>query len=192
MDHLAWAIILLLLGLGLAILEIFVPSGGVIGFLSGLSLLISIYFAYQHGTGTFVSFLGICVLCLPIGLSLAVHYWPRTPIGRRVLLGTPREEDLLPDSLERRELKALVGKIGRAKSLMLPSGAVVIEGRTVDALSEGIPIEAGQIVKVVEVRGTRVVVQPTDEYEAPPSHPDDPLSRPFDQLGLDPFDDPLA
>ena len=84
----------------------------------------------------------------------------------------------------------MVGKVGQAKSLMMPSGAVEIEGRVIDALSEGLPIEAGSRVKVVEVRGSRVVVRPTTEATSHRS--DDPLSQPIESIGVDPFDDPAS
>jgi len=90
----------------------------------------------------------------------------------------------------RRELKRLIGKVGQAKTLMMPSGAVVIDGRTIDALSEGLPIEAGQSVRVVEVRGTRVVVRSTSQAPTP-ADPGDPLSQPIDSLGLDRSTTPL-
>jgi membrane-bound serine protease (ClpP class) len=115
-------------------------------------------------------------------------------MGRRVLLGAPTEAEVLPSTAQSRTLKALVGKVGVAKSLMLPSGAVSIEGLTVDALSDGPAIEPGSYVRVIEVRGNRVIVSQTDE--APGSDrsrepaADDILDQPLDSLGLD--DDPLA
>ncbi|MEX2559187.1 MAG: NfeD family protein, partial [Pirellulales bacterium] len=83
------------------------------------------------------------------------------------------------------------GQVGQARSLMLPSGLVAIQGHHVDAVSEGMVIETGQWVRVIEVRGTRVVVRPTDP-QTRPSDPKDPLSQPIDTLGLNPFEDPLA
>ena len=67
---------------------------------------------------------------------------------------------------------------------MLLSGVIVIDGHTVDAVSESMPIEVGQAVRVVQVRANRVVVRPVDEASAAP--PIDPLQRTFD----DPFDTP--
>ncbi len=52
-------------------------------------------------------------------------------------------------------------------------------------------------MRVIDVRGTMVVVRPVDENAADEiarrqARPDDDiLSRPIDSLGLDPFDDPL-
>jgi membrane-bound ClpP family serine protease len=86
----------------------------------------------------------------------------------------------------------MVGKTGIAKTLMLPSGAVLVEGFTVDALSEGIPIDPGQRVRVIEVRGNRVVVRPIGDDEPQVVQTDDVLSRPIESFGLDPFEEPSA
>jgi hypothetical protein len=74
---------------------------------------------------------------------------------------------------------------------MLPSGAVRIANRNYDAISAGVPVDAGQKIKVVDVRTNRIVVRPVEPGEFVPerSAPDDVLSRPLDSLGLD---DPLA
>jgi hypothetical protein len=71
--------------------------------------------------------------------------------------------------------------------------AVVIDGLTVDAVSEGQPIEPGQLVRVLEVHGTRIIVRPADEQRPTgPAKSEDLLSRPIESLGLDSIDDPLA
>lgn len=190
-DPVAWAALLLLIGLSLAVLEVFIPSGGVIGFLSIASVLSAIALAFYRGPWYGLSFLGTAVIALPALLLVAFRYWPETTMGRRFLLEVPTSEDVLPDHDERRLLKSLVGRIGEARNLMLPSGVVLIDDRNYDALSEGLAIEKGQWVQVVEVRGTRLVVRPTDEPPSP-ARPDDPLSQPIDTLGLNPFEDPLA
>jgi hypothetical protein len=74
---------------------------------------------------------------------------------------------------------------------MLPAGAIILDGRTVDAVSEGMPIEAGQMVRVVEVRANRVVVRPLDD-EIPSASAEDPLRRPIDSVAPDPFHEPPA
>ncbi len=194
MDPLAWSILLLLLGLSLEILEVFVPSGGVIGFVSIASIVTSIVLAFYHrGVEVGFVFLTSAAVAAPIVLMAAFRWWPYTPMGRRLLLDIPSSKDVLPDTPLRRKLRDLVGRVGLAKTLMLPSGAVTIDGMTVDAISEGMPIEAGQRVKVIDVHGTRVVVRPTDE-EPQPQAPrgDDLLSQPIESLGLEPLDDPLG
>jgi len=192
MEPLIWATLLLVLGLALVSLEVFVPTGGLLGFLSVTSILAAIVLAYYNGgmtTGTV--FLGVTAVALPAVLGLAFRWLPNTAIGRRLLPTLPTSQEVLPDNEERRALRALVGKVGRTKSPMMPSGAVVIEGRTINAVTQGIPIDRDTPVRVIEVRGTHVVVGPVEEG-TPPSPSDDLLSRPIDTLGIDPFDDPLA
>jgi membrane-bound ClpP family serine protease len=194
MDPLLWSAILLVMGLILVMLEVFVPSGGVLGFLSVAMILSSIVMAfYNRGIEIGMLFLVAAVVAVPAVLVTAFRYWPQTPMGKRLLLSVPREAEVLPDTPQLRALRQLVGKVGVAKSMMLPSGAVAVDGVTVDAVSEGMAIEPGQRVRVVEVRGNRVVVTPTtDEPRAPKNleNVDDILSRPIESLGLE--DEPLA
>jgi membrane-bound serine protease (ClpP class) len=192
MDPLVWSALLLLVGLALVIVEVFIPSGGILGFLSIAALVSGVVMAFYHrGAETGFLFLGITAVAVPVALVLAFRWWPHTPMGRRLLLEVPDADEVLPDTPHRRFLREMVGKIGVAKTLMLPSGAIVVEGHTIDALSEGMPIEAGQRVRVLEVRGHRVLVRPAED-EARETAADDLMSRPLESLGLDALDEPLA
>jgi membrane-bound ClpP family serine protease len=192
MDPLLWSIILLLVGIALVACEVFVPSGGVLGFLSLASLGSSIALAFYHrGLEVGLIFLSAAALAVPVTLIFTFRWWPHTAMGKRLLLNIPTSQDVLPDTPQRRKLSQRVGKVGTATSQMLPGGAISVGGVSVDAISEGMPIEVGQRVRIINVRGNRVLVRPvTDEAEAEPS--DDILSRPIESLGLEPFDDPLA
>jgi membrane-bound ClpP family serine protease len=191
-----WAIVLLVLGLALVFMEMFIPSGGALGTLAALCVIAAIVLAFYSSPRDGMILLGAAVIGVPACVILAIKWWPSTPIGRRVLLKPPAPEEVVPDNPELRELRKLVGKVGRAKSLMLPSGAVLVDGRVIDATAEGMAVEAGQPVRVVEARGSMVVVRLIDEEEAKaagevaaegaPS--DDILSKPIDSLGLKPLD----
>lgn len=190
MDPLFWSAALLAVGLLLVVAEVFIPSGGALGLFAILSLVSSVALAfYYRGAEVGFLFLAATTVLVPSALMMAFRWWPKTPMGRRLLLQVPSSAEVLPDTPERRTLRQLVGKLGIAKSVMLPSGAVEIDGQLIDALSEGMPIDPGQSVRVVEVRGNRVVVRPA-ENEAP--QPDDVLSQPIESIGLDSFEDPLA
>ena len=105
------------------------------------------------------------------------------------MLAVPKAENVLPDDPERRRLKGLIGHVGRAKCPMFPGGVVAIDGRSVDAVSEGMAIEAGQAVRVIKVESNRVVVRPIQE-ETPVENAEDPLQRPIDSIVADPFKEP--
>jgi membrane-bound serine protease (ClpP class) len=192
-DPLVWAGLLLLLGLALVMTEVFIPSGGILGVVSLGAIVAAIVLAFVN-RGAFAGFMFVLValLAAPTILVFAFRWLPDTPVGRRLLVAIPTSDEVLPDDEERRALRELVGKVGRAKSRMLPSGAVQIEGRTIDAMSDGLPIEPGQPVRVIEVHGTRVTVRlVTEEAAAATAKSDDPMAQTIDQLGLEPFD-PLA
>lgn len=194
MELWAWAILLLVIGLALAVVEIFVPSGGLIGFLAFAAIVGAVLVAFMENSLTGLAILAISILGLPVVIALGLKWWPYTPIGKRVLLSAPESDDVLPDDPKRRALKSLVGKVGRARSQMLPSGSVLIEGRTIDAVSEGLPIEPDQPVQVVAVHGMEVIVRPVDEqamHEA--NRPaDDVLAQPIESVLPDPFEEPPA
>jgi len=192
-DALMWSILLLLLGLGLIALELFIPSGGILGILAALAIIASLAVAFSGGWVLGVSMLVATLLILPLVLAAAIHYWPRTPIGRLLILQTPQsEDDVLPDTLPYRQLKDMVGKRGVAKTKMLPSGAIVVEGRVYDAFSEGMAIDPGQPVRVTAVRTNRLAVVLDD---APPDRladSSDMLAQPAQNLGLESLEQPLS
>lgn len=191
LDPLSWAVLLMLIGCGLVVMEIFIPSGGILGFLSGICIIGSVVMAFRHDSTTGIGFIVITLVAVPAAIGLAFKYWPYTPMGKAFLGELPDEDDVRPSD-PRREL---VGRVGTAKSKMLPSGSVSIEGQWIDAVSQGPAIDAGQAVVVVEVRGNRVVVRPAEAHEAQQQggdYPRDVLSTPVEELGLDSLEDPLA
>ncbi len=191
MSPIVLAALLLLVGLGLVVLEVFIPSGGILGFLSVVTLMSAIVVAFMQGPAAGFGLLAVAIVALPICLALAFRWWPHTPLGRRILLPVPTSEEVKPNAAFRRSLHEMVGKIGYAKSVMLPSGIVMIDSQAVDAVSEGMPIEAGQTVVVIQVRANHIVVRPVVDADLAEKS-DQELSRPVDSLGLGPFDEPLA
>ena len=191
MDPWLWAVILLAVGLSLAILEVFFPSGGLIGFLSASAIVAAVVMAFRQGSVVGLAVLSGTLVAVHAVVAVALKLWPETAMGRRMLLSPPESAEIMPDIPRQRQLKALIGRIGQAKSKMLPSGAVSVDGRTIDALSEGVPIEIGQRVRVIEVHGNRVVVRPVDD-EVPSDTEANPLARPIDSISPDPFGESSA
>ena len=92
-----------------------------------------------------------------------------------------------PTILKKNASKAWSAAPAAQKSQMLLSGVVLIDGQSLDAVSESLPVEAGQTVQVIRVQGRRLVVRPVDEDTAAASSAD-PLKQSYD----DPFDLPNA
>lgn len=193
LDALFWAGILVIVGIGFFVLELFVPSGGVLSVLAALAIVGSIIVAFSGGVipGSIV-LVGNLVL-IPIVIAAAIKWWPHTPIGRLLVLHLPESEDeVLPDTPVYRELRDLVGRRGIAKSKMLPSGAVVIDGRTYDAVSEGTAIDPGQPIRVKAIRTNRIIVTPVTAEVPVLLADDEALAQPAEDFGIGSLEDPLV
>ncbi len=168
MDSWYWTIILLGLAILFAFLEVFVPSGGILAFLAGSALLGSVVFAFLENALAGALYVSILAVVVPILLRHLLNLWPRTVMGRQLMLDPETDPALMPDaSMESRRL--LVGKHGIARSKMMLSGLVEIEGRRWNAVSESEAIEAGEEIVVTRVDGigmlVRKVPSPPNENE---------------------------
>jgi membrane-bound ClpP family serine protease len=192
----AWAILLMLLGCALVVLEVFIPSGGIISILSAVAFIASIVIASWEspttGPVTGLIFAAATVVAVPMLIATAFKYWPKTPMGKAFLGELPTDKEVLTEDPRR----ALLGRVGVARSKMLPSGAVEIDGQMIDAVTQGQAIEPGAYVVVMEVRANRVVVRPADKDQRPsnqnPKDIKDMLSRSIEELGIESLEDPLA
>jgi membrane-bound ClpP family serine protease len=161
MTAVVWVLLLLIVGLAVMVLEVFLPSGGILGFLSLTAIVAAIATAFLEmgATAGFVV-LAVATVVVPTVLALAFRWFPETPLGRRVLPPPPDPADVAPAAARRLELEKLLGRSGRALSEMLPWGMVEIDGVRVEAQSDGGPIEYGAAVQAVSVQGRHLVVAP--------------------------------
>ena len=186
------ALFLLLAGLCILALELFLPSAGMLGILAGCIILTSVVMAFMTDSMSGMIFLVVALLVIPAMLFLMIKIWPHTPIGRRLLTDDDTLTDVLPQG-EFYDRGNLAGKVGVAKSKMLPSGQVVIEGKKYDAVSDGFAIEVGDQVKVVAVKENRIYVQPYADDNASQNQDvtesetqdQDVLNQPIEKFDLD-------
>lgn len=159
---LMWPLVCLACGLLLVVAEAFIPSGGLLGVLSAGLLLLSLWLAFQRGMMTGLSFLVALAVFVPMALALALSVWPHTPIGRRMLLAPPDEDDLeiAPAQVAGgTRLEHLIGQYGRTLTPLRPSGVVDIQGRRIDAMSEEGLIASGTLIRAIQLRAGQLVVR---------------------------------
>ena len=183
-------------GLGLAMLEVFIPSAGILGFLSLSAIISAIVLAFSFsGTTVGFVFIGIASVSLPATVIVAFKWLPNTPFGRRLMLGMPKEKEILPDDDPRMAYRDLIGKQGTATSIMLPGGTISINGNIYEAVSESEAVDAGDPVTIVRIRNNRLVVQKSEALigdNSAKNREQDPLSRPIESLGIESLEDPLS
>lgn len=148
--------------------EIFVlPGFGVLGLGGGLLVIASLVLASQ----TFVvpandyqirqlqwSLLGVLGAAVGVGIVAAVarRWLPSTPVLRHVLLPPPSGND---QTLALEHLDDLLGVEGMTTTRLAPAGKARLTGTIRDVVADGGLIEPGTPVRVVEVRGRRLLVR---------------------------------
>ena len=180
------ALFLLIAGFCILALELFVPSAGMLGALAGCMIIASVVIAFLTSSYAGMIFLLVTLLLVPIMLMLMFKIWPHTPIGKRLLSDDETLTDVLPQG-KNYDRSDLAGKTGVAKTMMLPSGQIVIDGQKYDAVSDGFAIDAGDRVKVVSIKKNRIYVQPCDDNESLPEAPaaDDTMDQSTEKFDLD-------
>lgn len=159
-----FAILLLIAGIGILTAEVFIPSGGLLGVITFLALVVSLVFAYRAWgsahPSVFWAFCAVLLLLVPTALGGAFYVLPRTELGKRVLLEAPTSEELTPFAKETERLTKLIGRFGKTVTPLNPGGMILLDGERLHAISEGLIVEPGQAVEILEVRGTRLLVRP--------------------------------
>jgi membrane-bound serine protease (ClpP class) len=167
-----WAVAFLGVALVLFFVEIFIPSGGLIGFAAAASLVAGIVMLFQVNTTLGLVGAIVALVGLPFLFALALKIWPNTPMARLLLLKTdPRAtEDMYDGAAAPGEgppsassPSALVGVTGEALTDLRPVGVCMLEGQRVECLADGGLIRAGSAIRVVAVDGMHIKVRPRDE-----------------------------
>lgn len=178
--ELLWPLVCMTVGLALIILEVFIPSGGLIGLLAAGLLALSLWLAFMQSTLLGVKFLAALVIGLPLVFSLAMRLWPHTPMGRWMFLRPPSRDELevAPSAVAGgTRLEHLIGQFGRSLTPLRPSGVVELEGRRLDALAEDGFMAANSLVQVVQIRSGQAIVRAAaDRFEL-----NDVLDEPTDK-----------
>ncbi|MEO0512324.1 MAG: NfeD family protein [Planctomycetota bacterium] len=157
---LAWGLGLMVVALALLALEVFVPSGGVIGAVALIVAVAGLVGLYRADTLWGVAGTLLVVASVPTAVFFWAKVLPSTPIGRAMLGSDDVDEaSAAADSFaERDEPVAANGATGRALTDLHPIGYVEIEGVRHDAMSRGVLIDAGDQVRVVGRSGVQLEV----------------------------------
>jgi membrane-bound serine protease (ClpP class) len=159
------AYLLIVVGLLLLVLEVFLPSGGLMMVLSFLALAIGVglTFVYAEDTRTGVVTLVALLVIVPVMTMVLLYYWPRTRMGKRFILPGPEEDATLASMPTNLELEHLRGQYGKTVSALRPAGITDFGGKYVDTITEGFMVEPGQWVRCIDVRAGKVIVRPANE-----------------------------
>jgi len=145
-------IALLVVGTLMVAAEIFIPDG-ILGTIGALVLVGAAVLAFRQSVVIgMVTTVGIVIL-QSIVITLWIRYFPRTWVGRRMTVN-----NTLAGANSGGAYDALIGKEGTVISGLRPGGIAEIDDQRVDVVADGQWIEAGARVRVLDVKGNRVMV----------------------------------
>ncbi len=149
-------VLCLLLGMGLVVVEVFLPGFGLPG-ISGIALVgVGIVLVNMHfGATTAVGVLLVIVAVLAIIISWVLRYAAHSKTRSELFLHEKEELH------EQGDMQVLVGKTGTTTSVLRPAGIGDFDGVRLNVVTEGGFIERGEPIEIVSVDGSRIVVRQT-------------------------------
>jgi membrane-bound serine protease (ClpP class) len=161
---LTYAAILIGIALVLFFIEIFVPSGGIVGFLAVGSLIAGIVCLFWVDQTVGLLALLLVLVLTPFAIGLSLKIFPNTPIIRRLTLEDRQPAGEVRDdpSIDDPEEESLVGRTGVADGWLRPVGTCRIDGQRIPCRAETGSIEPGTPVRVTAVDGMEAKVRPVE------------------------------
>jgi membrane-bound serine protease (ClpP class) len=152
-----------LLGIGMLVAEIFIPSFGLLGIGGFACVFIGLFLALAGDYDTLtpervsatLSTLAVAIVGLFVIVGLLFKYAPTAPWFKKVTnQATAGDMTEIVESL-----RQYLGKPGTALTQLRPAGTVLIDGRKVDVVTSGEFLDRGAEVVVVNVSSNRVMVK---------------------------------
>lgn len=156
-----WAMALIGIALMLFIIELFVPSGGLIGFFASMCLVGAIVCLF--GVSTTAGLIGtiVSLIVLPFMFIFALRVWPHTPIGRILIHKDQQASNATPpdiDPTHGTDTQALVGATGVAITDLHPVGICKINEQRLECIAHGGVVDRGAGIRVTSVNGREINV----------------------------------
>jgi membrane-bound ClpP family serine protease len=146
-----WAAVLFGVAIVLLIGELLLPTHGILGALGAGCILATIGFCFAINSWLGLGTLVATAIATPFAFAAAVQIWPKTPIGKRIMLTSmesPRPAPLVQ-----------VGDTGRVVSELRPMGICEFASHRVESKSEVGIIAAGKNVRIIALADRTPIVR---------------------------------
>ena len=155
---LVWGLGLIAVAFLLLVIDIFLPSAGLLLFVALSIAIAGVVCLYNHSVTWGIIGTLLVLVGSPSLFFIGLQVMPHTPIGRKLI--PPDALDLEPSGPPTPSpLAKLVGQEADVVSDLRPIGVIRIGDQRLDALSETNLIRAGTRVRIVAVEGTEVRVR---------------------------------
>ena len=152
-------LICFVIGIGLLILEAFMPgfgAPGITGIMLEVVTLVMTWFEHGHVATLIVLLVVLLVLAIAISASLRSITRGRLSKSSLVLNETESNEDGYRST---QDLAVFMGKEGTASTVLRPTGIADFDGVRLNVSSEGEYIPAGTQVRIIKMEGAKILVR---------------------------------
>ena len=152
-------IICFVIGIGLLILEAFMPGFGAPGITGVILEVITLVMTwFEHGPVATLAMLLIVLLVLAIAISTSLRSITKGRLSKSSLVHSETESNE-EGYRSTQDLAVFVDKEGIASSVLRPTGIADFDGVRLNVSSEGDFIPAGTKVRIVSVEGSKILVK---------------------------------
>lgn len=155
--------IIFIAGLLLLVAEMFMPGFGIAGISGIILIIIGILLTASTPFEAFVMFV-ILFFVVGIVLAIVLRSASKGRLSKKLILHLSSQQELGYSASK--DLTDLAGKTGIAVTTLRPSGTGDFEGTRYDVVTEGSFIEINTRIRVKQVNGNRIVVEPVDASSA--------------------------
>ena len=152
-------LICFLIGIGLMVLEAFMPGFGLPG-ISGIILeVVAVALTWMnHGPVAALGMTLIILSILAIAISMSLRSAANGKLSRSKLVLTDTESNEA-GYRSTEDLEVFLGKEGVTTTVLRPTGMAEFDGVRLNVVSEGEFIQSGTQVQIVRVEGSRILVR---------------------------------
>jgi len=142
----------------LLVIEIFVPSFGLLTGCAIASLAGGIWVFFDKSAVNGWAGVALTAVVMPIVWVITYKMFPNTSFGKSVSLEGPEREkgDAIPDTSD---LVGMLGQTGVVITPLRPVGMCEFDGERLECVAETGFVENGETVKVIHVEGTQLTVR---------------------------------
>lgn len=154
-------IFLIIVGAILLVLEVFIPSFGLLTFCAIASVAAGLWVFFRESAASGWLGIAIAVVVIPITWIITYRVFPKTRFGKSVTLEGPKREkgDAIPDTPE---LEHMLGETGTVLTPLRPVGMCEFDGRRFECVADTGYVEKDKRIKVIHVEGTQLTVRIDD------------------------------
>lgn len=143
----------------LALLELFIPTGGILAIATASCLVASVIAFFMNSALWGFAALLAYSAGAPFAVVLGFKLWTRSPIARKMMLGTvDADPEISVNSLKESALLA-IGTEGVALTPLRPVGFVRFGDQRMEAVAEMGMIEPGTAITIVTATRDKIIVR---------------------------------